>query len=32
LDISHITSFIQELLPAITQIANTPAKEIVMLK
>jgi Zn-dependent M28 family amino/carboxypeptidase len=32
MDISHITSFIQELLPAITQIANTPAKEIVMLK
>ncbi|SHG44508.1 Peptidase family M28 [Flavobacterium micromati] len=32
MDISHITSFIQELLPAMTQMVNTPIKEIIMLK
>jgi hypothetical protein len=32
MDISHMTSFIQELLPALTQMANTPTQEIIMLK
>jgi Zn-dependent M28 family amino/carboxypeptidase len=32
MDITHMTSFIQELLPAVTQMANTPTQEIKMLK
>ena len=32
MDISHMTSFIQELLPAITKMANTTTREIIMLK
>jgi len=32
MDMVHMTSFIQELLPAMTQMVNTPTKEIVMLK
>jgi Zn-dependent M28 family amino/carboxypeptidase len=32
MDIPHMTSFIQELLPAVTQMANTPTQEILMLK
>ena len=32
MDISHVTSFIQELLPAITKMANTPTQEIIMLR
>ena len=32
MDIPHMTSFIQELLPAVTQMANTPTQEIRMLK
>ena len=32
MDIPHMTSFIQELLPAITKMANTPSQEIIMLK
>jgi len=32
MDTVHMTSFIQELLPAVTHIVNTPTKEIVMLK
>ncbi|MFV8370508.1 M28 family peptidase [Flavobacterium sp. LB2R40] len=32
MDISHMTSFIQELLPAVTQMANTPTQEITMVK
>lgn len=32
MDIPHMTSFIQELLPAITKMANTPTQEIIMLK
>ena len=32
MDTVHMTSFIQELLPAITQMVNTPTKEIVMRK
>lgn len=32
MDIPHMTSFIQELLPAVTQMANTPTQEIVLLK
>jgi hypothetical protein len=30
MDISHMTSFIQELLPAVTQISSTPTEEITM--
>ena len=30
MDIPHMTSFIQELLPAVTQIASTPTEEITM--
>ena len=30
MDLSHMTSFIQELLPAVTQMANTPTHEIHM--
>lgn len=32
MDIPHMTSFIQELLPAVTQMANSPTREIIMLK
>ena len=32
MDIPHITTFIRELLPAVTQMANTPTQEIIMLK
>ncbi len=32
MDIPHMTSFIQELLPAVTQMVNTPTQEIIMLK
>ncbi|WP_338646262.1 M28 family peptidase [Flavobacterium sp. KS-LB2] len=32
MDIPHMTSFIQEFLPAVTQMANTEAQEIIMLK
>ncbi len=32
MDIQHMTSFIQELLPAITKMTNTPTQEIIMLK
>jgi Zn-dependent M28 family amino/carboxypeptidase len=32
MDIPHMTSFIQELLPAVTQMANSPTQEIMMLK
>lgn len=32
MDITHMTSFIQELLPAVTQMANSPIQEIIMLK
>jgi Zn-dependent M28 family amino/carboxypeptidase len=32
MDVSHITSFIQELLPAVTQMASSPTKEILMTK
>lgn len=32
MDIPHMTSFIQELLPAVKQMANTPTQEIIMLK
>lgn len=32
MDIPHMTSFIQEMLPAITQMANTPTQEMKMLK
>jgi len=32
MDIPHITAFIQEFLPAVTQIATTPTKEITMAK
>ena len=32
MDIPHVTSFIQELLPAITKMANTPTQEIIMLR
>jgi hypothetical protein len=30
MDISHMTSFIQEFLPAVTKIASTPTEEITM--
>lgn len=32
MNIPHITKFIQELLPAVTQITTTPTQEIVMIK
>ncbi|MFV8336911.1 M28 family peptidase [Flavobacterium sp. RSP29] len=32
MDIPHMTCFIQELLPAVTQMVNSPTQEIVMLK
>ncbi|MGO4771077.1 M20/M25/M40 family metallo-hydrolase [Flavobacterium sp. W22_SRS_FK3] len=32
MDISHMTNFIQEFLPAVTQIATTPTQEITMTK
>jgi hypothetical protein len=32
MDIPHMTSFIQELLPAVAQMANSPTREIIMLK
>ncbi|OUD36751.1 M28 family peptidase [Flavobacterium sp. FPG59] len=32
MDVPHMTSFIQELLPAVTQMANTAIHEIIMLK
>lgn len=32
MDIPHMTSFIQELLPAVTQMASSPTHEIIMIK
>ena len=32
MDISHMTSFIQELLPAVTRMASSPTHEIIMIK
>ena len=32
MDIPHMTSFIQELLPAVTQMASSPTHEIIMVK
>ena len=32
MDIPHMTSFIQELLPAVTKMANSPTHEIIMIK
>jgi hypothetical protein len=32
MDIPHMTHFVQELLPAVTQIATTPTEEITMIK
>ena len=32
MDIQHMTSFIQEFIPAMVKMANTPSREIIMLK